>query len=275
MNDEQMLQEVGSWLKEGDPVPPDAHQSVRQAMARTPQVPQRGRWWPLPILGRTADPPTTDQTTTFQPAPIPATNGHSPTTTGRTLSMFSPAKAITAGALVFAIGSALLIGQPFGQPGDTVPGAVTDDRIATPVEFTGRMNLGSYKQSEIVEVGNGVSTNHGGVRAPAVREMSEPRFDGEVRVFPNSSVYRGGVRISHEVYRIQNDEGAWQSEPAIGVDFAELVDNIPVVSVFHGEGAYEGLTAIVEFRLAGHGWDLKGVIIDGGLPPEPEPAPFE
>lgn len=53
------------------------------------------------------------------------------------------------------------------------------------------------------------------------------------------------------------------------MDFADLVDNIPVVSVFHGEGAYEGLIAIVEFELAGQGWDLKGVIIDGGLPSDP------
>ena len=37
--------------------------------------------------------------------------------------MFSPVKAITAGALVFAVGGLLLIAQPFDQPGVGVPGA--------------------------------------------------------------------------------------------------------------------------------------------------------
>jgi hypothetical protein len=40
--------------------------------------------------------------------------------------MFSPANAITAGALVFAIGGVMLIAQPFEQQG-SVPGAATDE----------------------------------------------------------------------------------------------------------------------------------------------------
>src|SRR5688572_7328945 len=55
--------------------------------------------------------------------PVPATNGHTPTVRGRTQLMFSPAKAITAGALV--IGGALLIAQPFQQE-SVVPSAATD-----------------------------------------------------------------------------------------------------------------------------------------------------
>ena len=142
MNDDQLLREVGSWLLDADPAPPDARESVRQAMARTPQVRQRGRWWPLPILGRTAGPPTLDRTTDYQPTPIPATNGQTPTVIGRTQTMFSPAKAITAAALVFGIGSVMLIAQPFDQQGGSVPGAATDTGPVDPVWVTGTESLG-------------------------------------------------------------------------------------------------------------------------------------
>ena len=49
--------------------------------------------------------------------------------------MFSPVKAITAGALVFALGGVLLIAQPFGQQGSVpggAPGAVTESPSPSP-----------------------------------------------------------------------------------------------------------------------------------------------
>jgi TRAP-type C4-dicarboxylate transport system substrate-binding protein len=134
MNDDQLLHEVASWLVDGDPTPPDARESVRRAMARTPRVRQRGRWWPLPIIGRSGGPPTMDQTTDLWPRPIPATNGHTATVIGRTQTMFSPAKAITAAVLVVGIGGALLIIQPFHQEGSSAPGAATD--AGTPLALT-------------------------------------------------------------------------------------------------------------------------------------------
>jgi hypothetical protein len=126
MNDDRLLREVRSWLVEADPEPPDARASVRQAMASTRRVRRRGRWWPLTILGRTASRATTDQSTKYQPSPIPATTGDHPTVTGRTQFMLSPVKAITAAALVFAIGGVMLIAQPFDQHA-SVPGATADE----------------------------------------------------------------------------------------------------------------------------------------------------
>ena len=41
-----------SWLKDTDPMPPDARSSVSRVMAQVPQTRQRGRWWPLPGLDR-------------------------------------------------------------------------------------------------------------------------------------------------------------------------------------------------------------------------------
>ena len=50
MNDEQLLGQVGAWLKETDTAQPDTEQITERAMAQVPQVRQRGRWWPLPFL---------------------------------------------------------------------------------------------------------------------------------------------------------------------------------------------------------------------------------
>ena len=50
MNDEQLLRNLGSWLKDSDAAHPDAERITAQAMSRVPQVRQRGRWWPLPTV---------------------------------------------------------------------------------------------------------------------------------------------------------------------------------------------------------------------------------
>ncbi len=117
-DDDRLLLDVRSWLKDEDVVPPDAEQAGRLVAAELPETRQLRRTrWSLPTLTRKNSSPTIDQTTAYQPSPIPATNGHTPTVIGRTQSMLSPVKAITAGALVFAIGGALLIAQPFEQQG--------------------------------------------------------------------------------------------------------------------------------------------------------------
>jgi len=141
MNDEQLGKALGSFYKDTEVAPPDPRQSADRVMAEVPDTPQiRRRWW-LPAFRRNADAESVMPSTDFQPTPIPATNGrshhaHSPTVLGRTQSMFSPAKAITAGALVFAIGGVLLIAQPFGQQ-SSVPGAAIDGAGLEPASVTG------------------------------------------------------------------------------------------------------------------------------------------
>ena len=61
--------------------------------------------------------------------------------------MLSPVKAITAGALVFALGGVMLIAQPFGQQG-SVPGAETDTEAEAPAWVTGTLTLGTIESSE-------------------------------------------------------------------------------------------------------------------------------
>jgi len=147
MNDEQMLRTLGSWLKDTDVAAPDSRLTADQVRARLPQTRQRGRWWPLLSSKRTPAPADGMPSTAFQPIRIPTTTSHTPIVTRRTRSMFSPAKAITAGALVFAIGGVLLIAQPFDQQGGSVPGAATDIERAAPVEFTGRFVVGQHRAS--------------------------------------------------------------------------------------------------------------------------------
>jgi len=53
MSDEKMAPVLSSWLKSRDVAPPEATRSAAHVMARLPQTRQRGRWWPLPIFGRT------------------------------------------------------------------------------------------------------------------------------------------------------------------------------------------------------------------------------
>ncbi len=117
MNDERFQRTVGSWLREEDPAPPDSLQSARQVATRLPLVRQQSRWWPLPLVRRTPTPTWATDTTEYQPSHIPATNGHTPTVTGRTTSMLSPVKSITAAAIIFALGGAFLIAQPFDRQG--------------------------------------------------------------------------------------------------------------------------------------------------------------
>ena len=209
MNDEQMQRAVRSWLSESDPAPPDARQAVRRAMARMPQVRQRGRWWPLPTFERTPKPPTTDHTSESQPTSIPATNGLSATVTGRTRSMFSPAKASIAGAVIFALGGLLLIAQPFGHQGSSFPGAATDTEpdpaaVTPPTEVSGHIECGPEVLSGTYESMSLPLTDDqtllvGQTRGYAwqpTATMSDPRLEGTYLAYRE----RGGclARLVHE-----------------------------------------------------------------------------
>ena len=106
MNDERLGADLSTWMKEAELSPPDAVQSAREVAGGLPQTRQLGRWRWLPafIGTRTDVKPMAQQTTAYQLTTMLATNGQAPTVSGRTRSMFSPAKAITATALAVAVG---------------------------------------------------------------------------------------------------------------------------------------------------------------------------
>jgi hypothetical protein len=115
MNDEQMQALLEVWFDDTDPTPPDSRQTAAQVMARVPDTRQRGRWRPFPSLRRGTQTTAVTDTVEYPSSRIPAGNGHAPTVNGRTQIMFSPAMAVTAGALIFALGGLFLVTQPFAE----------------------------------------------------------------------------------------------------------------------------------------------------------------
>ncbi len=188
--------------------------------------------------------------------------------------MFSPVKAITAGALVFALGGVMLIAQPFDQQ-SSLPGTTTDEERAAPVEFSGTWFFGGGDRLAPSETDGDPGASRGGAWYQTVRSMTDPRFDGEVTIFDNLDEYSGGNVVFNDAWRVENADGAWQSEPGYSVDFADG-SNSGLTAVFHGEDGYAGLVAVVDMELVrteggdSQNWDLNGVIFDGDLPPEPE-----
>jgi hypothetical protein len=104
MNDEQLLQDLGSWLKDTDTARPDAERITARAMTQVPQVRQRGRWWPLPALDRESRPALASGS-----------------------ALFSALRFVTAGIIIGLFGGFLLAGVLITPQGDTsIPAAVTD-----------------------------------------------------------------------------------------------------------------------------------------------------
>jgi len=186
--------------------------------------------------------------------------------------MFSPAKAITAGALVFAIGGVLFIAQPFEQQGSTVPGAAADAASAAPVEFTAKWAFGPSVRPQTSEFVDGVWMTGGGAWRPGViTEASDPRLQGTLSIASNNDRYAAaGVTVWHYAFRIENDEGAWQQMPSIDLNTGNG-DSNTTTGVLVGEGGYAGLIAVFDNHAVNSSWTLHGYIIDGELPPAPEP----
>jgi len=149
--------------------------------------------------------------------------------------MFSPAKTITAGALVFAIGGVLLIAQPFDQKGEGVPAAETTD-LVEPVEFTlvfGQANKQGLPAT--CDVVDGVNHCRDARPPVAITEASDPRLDGQLTVSSSQIQYPDHPWFVTTTYRIFNSVGAWQGSGTTAGG--------PMTVVLAGEGGHEGLYA--------------------------------
>ena len=261
-----MTPEVREWMKGTDAESPDAQRSARQVMTRLPEVRQRSRWWPFPVRYRTPKTSRTTDTTAYQPSPIPAANGHTPTVIGRTQTMFSPAKAITSAALVFGIGGVLLIAQPFGQRAEVAPGAESADFVE-PVKFTAVLTPGPEVQKPTCERIGGMTQCLGQAWTPYITEVSDPRLDGVMTLTANMNQWPLQPMLAMETYRITNEDGAWQgSFPSVYESFSDTAGAQSVVLV--GEGDYEGLYAWMDVT----DWSaINGVVFS--YPPPEAPAP--
>lgn len=166
--------------------------------------------------------------------------------------MFSPAKSITAGVLVFALGGVLLIAQPFDQRGVVAPGAETDAEPAAPVEVSGQHI--------------GYDPNDDQDYAIQMWSMSDPRLDGTFKWFAHGGMDPDIGPIGFEVwaYVIENDEGTWRGIPDAWAALPDADGPPPADMIFEGEGAYEGLTLVARFvDDPDDGYAMRGYIIDG------------
>jgi hypothetical protein len=140
-----------------------------------------------------------------------------------------------------------------------------------PTPVSGQIQFGACPESSVTRA-EGVMQTRGLVCHPVILEMSDPRFTGATTVVVSIDDRPGALTQFHFAFRIESEDGAWQQVPTIvfaGPDGEHSTATIE----FQGEGAYQGLTAVVELDLTGEVWDVQGYIFEGEIPPLPNAAP--
>ena len=167
-------------------------------------------------------------------------------------------------SVLIAIG--LLAGSAIG-----VTAQEADTTAQGPVEFTARWSWGPDVRTDTIEGEAGVVMTRGGAWRPGViTAATDPRLEGAVTIAANSNQYLSGPEVWNYAFRIENDGGAWQQLPTINLDTG-LDDLSTTTGIFIGEGGYEGYVAVFDNLSQGQTWTLHGYIIEGELPPDPEP----
>ncbi len=272
MNDEQMRSRLDAWGADHEVPRPMVQPGVASVMARVPYVRQRSRRWPFPESFRRG-PRATANPTESHPGPTPAANGHTPTVIGRTSTMFSPVKAITAGALVFALSGAFLIAQPFDQQA-SVPGAEAEE--VAPTWVTGNFEPISTCGGHATEFDGAVIHQWNYVCTPKTSTASDPRLSGEVASTWSDDIYtsdNGPMAVNVEARYLRNDGGEWVCSSVNlfeqgGVFPRALTDTTYTCA---GQGGYAGLSAVLVAMDDSADYPFVGLIFSGGLPPLPEP----
>ena len=191
--------------------------------------------------------------------------------------MLSPVKAITAGALVFAIGGAFLIAQPFQQAA-SVPGAEAPAVEPTWVTGTGYW-APSCTGPESTEVDGDVTRERGRVCEPTRYEMSDSRLSGEASWRWNTDMYQtadGQRAVLYGAEYIRNDGGGWTCPVLRLTTAGDSLSQFNSDDVMHcvGDGGYAGLSALIVSKTGSSG-NIQALIFSGDLPPLPGPPPAE
>ena len=194
--------------------------------------------------------------------------------------MLSPVKAITAGALVFALGGAFLIAQPFDQQGGNGPGAEAETNVA-PAWVTGTIALGASCSGPIASMPESdvqperehhrCSTQTWTTSDPRLAGTSTSTWDADVYVLDEAI-----ISVSAGTYELRNESGGWlchyRDDLATGMGrYAVLATDQTVTC--DGDDAYDGLTAILSLDWSNSppsSVPLAGLIFPGEAPPLPE-----
>jgi hypothetical protein len=149
-----------------------------------------------------------------------------------------------------------------------------------PVEFTAWVSAGpevhpETTQEVAVSLPDGemtITRQRGVTWNPSLHDMSDPRLEGTLYEARDEDTYtlpgnEKGPHFGVRTYRIENDEGAWQGS-AVSL---ESTDGRYYYGpyVMTGEGAYEGLTAILVNPDQSN--RFTGYIIEGTIPAPPVP----
>lgn len=195
--------------------------------------------------------------------------------------MFSPAKAITVGALVFALGGVLLIAQPFDREGPSGPGAATDDPSMAPSFFTGTIGDFTMNAAPVSERREDGVVEFTGESYTLAWDANDPRIAGTATIFMNETDYREGATtlaptgdvgtVRTGVLRIVNDGGSWEGPYTQLVLENQGIESDSVTGWVTGSDGYEGLSAYVASAFGGpEGGTFRGHITAEGPPPAPE-----
>ena len=163
-------------------------------------------------------------------------------------------------ATVIAVG--LLAGSAVG---------VAAQGAEPPAEFTGRLVFGPQVAFGSDVEADGRTESRGNAFRTPVTAMSDERLDGTWTRTNNIDFYEDPPVWTWQAnWHVETEGGAWEGieTPIVFSDESRST----TTAVLVGEGAHDGLTAVIEFDQEGEGWDLRGVIIDGDMPPPPESA---
>lgn len=193
--------------------------------------------------------------------------------------MFSPVRAIIGGALVFALGGAFLIAQPFGQQAGTVaPGAEVSPAGAASAPVTGSMTWqgtdgsGMAFTEDCTADGEDCIGHASGLRYVAGYEWSDPRLPTSGEGITNFEAFGDAGLAIRSTWLLEGADGYWAG-PWTG--FCDPDDRCWGTVVLTGHGAYEGLSAVLVERPPDEGFGAKsmfeGGIYVGEMPAQPEP----
>lgn len=266
------------WLDETYEAERQPDRFLELIIEAAPIMPQRQRRWWHRLPSRQIETPSASDTLDYQPSPIPATDGHTPTVIGRTQTMLSPVKAIAAGAIVFALSGVLLIAQPF-QQSDSVPGAEADS--PTWVTGTGFWAPSCSGPTSTEDDGD-VTRERGYVCEPTRWETSDPRLTGDASWRWNADVYttdEGQRTVVHGAEYLRNEGGGWTC-PILRLANRSGNNpdqyNISDTQLCVGDGGYEGLSALIVWPGENStSSSLLGLIFSGDVPPLPDPPAVE
>jgi hypothetical protein len=199
----------------------------------------------------------------------------------RTINDEHTVRALLASAAVYAAVGGVPVAATTEPPG-TPAGEATEESLAAPVAVTASIDPGDYvgppATQERVDTPSSedammtLARYRGDTYIQPWTEVSDPRLEGTyTRSWDEDEYFQGPAFLSVVVTtdRIENDEGAWQGS-SVWYRPAQGEPSIaPMVMV--GEGAYEGLTAILGGVEAYGECAVTGYIIEGSIPAPPVP----